>query len=207
MSKDYWQVLIIEFEWNFFILRHLGQWKHSTDSPLYPEINCVTLNKRIYNEKSLFLQLNIAIFCQSGLNNHNHLSQSLCLWFVVVCLYISHRERYALIVTPLLVNAQRRLLERIDSFGGPVVPQPHHVQTHKATGKEVEHTTTHRNTLTHFTLKTKSKCFKKKQVEVTGYCIASCIVCVMPYVCILCCRFYISGNLQELRRLPAAHWV
>ncbi|TNN63493.1 Cilia- and flagella-associated protein 54 [Liparis tanakae] len=56
------------------------------------------------------------------------------------------RERYALIVTPLLVNAQRRLLERIDSFGGPVVPQPHHVQTHKATGTEVEHTTTHMNT-------------------------------------------------------------
>ncbi|KAK9536651.1 hypothetical protein VZT92_006417 [Zoarces viviparus] len=47
------------------------------------------------------------------------------------------RERYALIVTPLLVHAQRRLLERISSFGGPVVPQPHHVQTKKATGKEV----------------------------------------------------------------------
>ncbi|XP_068572705.1 cilia- and flagella-associated protein 54 [Cebidichthys violaceus] len=47
------------------------------------------------------------------------------------------RERYALIITPLLVNAQRRLLERISSFGGPVVPQPHHVKTKQATGKEV----------------------------------------------------------------------
>ncbi|KAM7374329.1 hypothetical protein PAMP_006995 [Pampus punctatissimus] len=47
------------------------------------------------------------------------------------------RERYALIVTPLLVVAQRRLLERISSFGGPAVPQPHHAKTQRATGKEV----------------------------------------------------------------------
>ncbi|XP_029304212.1 cilia- and flagella-associated protein 54 [Cottoperca gobio] len=47
------------------------------------------------------------------------------------------RERYALIVTPLLVLAQRRLLERISYFGGPAVPQPHHVKTQKATGQEV----------------------------------------------------------------------
>ncbi|XP_070839803.1 cilia- and flagella-associated protein 54 [Chaetodon trifascialis] len=47
------------------------------------------------------------------------------------------RERYALIVTPLLVHAQRRLLERISSFGGPAVPQAHHIKTQKATGKEV----------------------------------------------------------------------
>uniref|UniRef100_A0AAQ5ZBU7 Fibronectin type-III domain-containing protein n=1 Tax=Amphiprion ocellaris TaxID=80972 RepID=A0AAQ5ZBU7_AMPOC len=47
------------------------------------------------------------------------------------------RERYSLIVTPLLVHAQRRLLERIGTLGGPAVPQPHHVKTLKATGKEV----------------------------------------------------------------------
>ncbi|XP_045896455.1 cilia- and flagella-associated protein 54-like isoform X2 [Micropterus dolomieu] len=47
------------------------------------------------------------------------------------------RERYALIVTPLLVHAQRRLLERVSYFGGPAVPQPHHVKTQKATGKQV----------------------------------------------------------------------
>ncbi|XP_030294030.1 cilia- and flagella-associated protein 54 isoform X2 [Sparus aurata] len=47
------------------------------------------------------------------------------------------RERYALIITPLLVHAQRRLLERITSFGGPAVPQPHHVKTQMATGKQV----------------------------------------------------------------------
>ncbi|XP_034539939.1 cilia- and flagella-associated protein 54-like isoform X4 [Notolabrus celidotus] len=53
-------------------------------------------------------------------------------------LYNSYtRERYALTVTPLLVHAQRRLLERISSFGGPEVPQPHHVKTKRATGKEV----------------------------------------------------------------------
>ncbi|XP_039888994.1 cilia- and flagella-associated protein 54-like isoform X3 [Simochromis diagramma] len=47
------------------------------------------------------------------------------------------RDRYTVIVTPLLVHAQRMLLERINSFGGPSVPQPHHVNTQKATGKEV----------------------------------------------------------------------
>ncbi|XP_063751644.1 LOW QUALITY PROTEIN: cilia- and flagella-associated protein 54-like [Eleginops maclovinus] len=47
------------------------------------------------------------------------------------------RERYASIVTPLVVLAQRKLLERIHSSGGPAVPQPHHVKTQKATGKEV----------------------------------------------------------------------
>ncbi|KAM3869188.1 cilia- and flagella-associated protein 54 [Diretmus argenteus] len=53
-------------------------------------------------------------------------------------LFNSHtRERYTLIVTPLLVHAQRKLLDRIRSFGGPPVPQPHHVKTQKATGKEI----------------------------------------------------------------------
>ncbi|XP_068600422.1 cilia- and flagella-associated protein 54 [Brachionichthys hirsutus] len=47
------------------------------------------------------------------------------------------RERYAWIITPLLVHAQRRLIERISSFGGPTVPQPHQVKTKKATGKEI----------------------------------------------------------------------
>ncbi|XP_030602315.1 cilia- and flagella-associated protein 54 isoform X2 [Archocentrus centrarchus] len=47
------------------------------------------------------------------------------------------RDRYTFTVTPLLVHAQRKLLERIDSFGGPAVPQPHHINTQKATGKEV----------------------------------------------------------------------
>ncbi|KAG7217286.1 hypothetical protein INR49_027830 [Caranx melampygus] len=47
------------------------------------------------------------------------------------------RERYTLITTPLLIHAQRRLLERISSFGGPAVPQPHHIKTQKATGREV----------------------------------------------------------------------
>lgn len=61
--------------------------------------------------------------------------------FVLVCLY--HRERYALVITPLLVHAQRKLLERIRFYGGPSVPQPHHVKTQKATGKEVAHTHTH----------------------------------------------------------------
>lgn len=53
---------------------------------------------------------------------------------------VCSRERYALIITPLLVHAQRRLLERISSFGGPTVPQPHFVKTQKATGKEVAQT-------------------------------------------------------------------
>ncbi|XP_033182211.1 cilia- and flagella-associated protein 54 [Anabas testudineus] len=53
-------------------------------------------------------------------------------------LYNSYtRERYAVIITPLLVHAQRKLLERIRFYEGPSVPQPHHVKTQKATGKEV----------------------------------------------------------------------
>lgn len=58
---------------------------------------------------------------------------------VCVCahLYVYLRERYAQITTPLLIHAQRRLLERISSFGGPAVPQPHHIKTQKATGREV----------------------------------------------------------------------
>ncbi|XP_062373452.1 cilia- and flagella-associated protein 54 [Sardina pilchardus] len=44
------------------------------------------------------------------------------------------RERYTHIVTPLLVYAQRRLLDRIAAFGGPRAPQPHHTQTTEITG-------------------------------------------------------------------------
>ncbi|XP_019903314.2 cilia- and flagella-associated protein 54 isoform X2 [Esox lucius] len=47
------------------------------------------------------------------------------------------RERYTHIITPLLVHAQRRLLERISSFGGPPVPQPHHIETQKVTGQKI----------------------------------------------------------------------
>ncbi|XP_029375672.1 cilia- and flagella-associated protein 54 [Echeneis naucrates] len=49
------------------------------------------------------------------------------------------RERYALITAPLLIHAQRRLLERISHFGGPAFPQPHHVKTQNLTGKEVSY--------------------------------------------------------------------
>lgn len=56
---------------------------------------------------------------------------------VYLCCVCS-RERYSLIITPLLVHAQRRLLERINFYGGPSVPQPHHVKTQTTTGKEVE---------------------------------------------------------------------
>lgn len=69
-----------------------------------------------------------------------NISEYMPMVFVCVHLYVYPRERYALIVTPLLVHAQRKLLERISSFGGPAVPQPHHVKTQKATGKEVAHT-------------------------------------------------------------------
>lgn len=57
-----------------------------------------------------------------------------CVW-LYLCIYL--RDHYALIVTPLIINAQRKLLERINSFGGPAVPQPHHVMTQKTSGKEV----------------------------------------------------------------------
>ncbi|KAF7693959.1 hypothetical protein HF521_007712 [Silurus meridionalis] len=47
------------------------------------------------------------------------------------------RERYTHIITPVLVYAQRRLLERISSFGGPSVPQPHFTYTESVTGEKV----------------------------------------------------------------------
>ncbi|XP_056140205.1 cilia- and flagella-associated protein 54 [Lampris incognitus] len=47
------------------------------------------------------------------------------------------RERYILMVNPLLVHAQQRLLDRISSFGGPPVPQPHHTKMQRVTGEEV----------------------------------------------------------------------
>ncbi|XP_054611224.1 cilia- and flagella-associated protein 54-like [Dunckerocampus dactyliophorus] len=47
------------------------------------------------------------------------------------------RDRYALTVTPLLILAQRKLLERINTNAGPRVPQPHHLKTEWATGQEV----------------------------------------------------------------------
>ncbi|XP_068186553.1 cilia- and flagella-associated protein 54 [Antennarius striatus] len=46
------------------------------------------------------------------------------------------RERYAWIITPLLVHAQKKLIGRINSFGGPAVPQPHQVKTQKTAGIE-----------------------------------------------------------------------
>ncbi|KAK7926125.1 hypothetical protein WMY93_008435 [Mugilogobius chulae] len=49
------------------------------------------------------------------------------------------RDRYALIVSPLLITAQRKLLERIQTFNGPPVPQPHHLKTKEATGQEVSY--------------------------------------------------------------------
>lgn len=81
-----------------------------------------------------------------------------CVWCLHLCVY--PRERYALIVTPLLVHAQRRLLERISSFEGPAVPQPHHVKTQKATGKEVEHPHTQKHVQGLCDTIVKSKCNK-----------------------------------------------
>ncbi|KAA0721041.1 Cilia- and flagella-associated protein 54 [Triplophysa tibetana] len=47
------------------------------------------------------------------------------------------RERYSHIVTPLLVHAQRRLLDRISYFGGPPDPQPHFTHTETINGQKV----------------------------------------------------------------------
>lgn len=47
------------------------------------------------------------------------------------------RERYSHIVTPLLVHAQRRLLDRISYFGGPPDPQPHFIHTETINGRKV----------------------------------------------------------------------
>ncbi|KAK2892722.1 hypothetical protein Q8A67_012710 [Cirrhinus molitorella] len=46
------------------------------------------------------------------------------------------RERYSHMVTPVLVHAQRRLLERINCFGGPA-PQPHFTYTEMISGEKV----------------------------------------------------------------------
>ncbi|GAA6097241.1 cilia- and flagella-associated protein 54 isoform X3 [Tachysurus ichikawai] len=47
------------------------------------------------------------------------------------------REHYTHVITPVLVYAQRRLLERISYFGGPSVPQPHFTYTEMVTRKKV----------------------------------------------------------------------
>lgn len=48
------------------------------------------------------------------------------------------REHYTHMITPVLVYAQRMLLERISYFGGPSVPQPHFTYTEMVTGEKVE---------------------------------------------------------------------
>ncbi|XP_036433426.1 cilia- and flagella-associated protein 54 [Colossoma macropomum] len=53
-------------------------------------------------------------------------------------LYNSYtREHYTHLITPVLVHAQRRLLERITYYGGPPVPQPHFIHTETATGEKI----------------------------------------------------------------------
>ncbi|KAG1953321.1 cilia- and flagella-associated protein [Pimephales promelas] len=47
------------------------------------------------------------------------------------------RERYSHMVTPVLVHAQRRLLDRISFFGGPPAPQPHFTHTAFISGEKV----------------------------------------------------------------------
>ncbi|KAB5542294.1 hypothetical protein PHYPO_G00089970 [Pangasianodon hypophthalmus] len=47
------------------------------------------------------------------------------------------QEHYTHMITPVLVYAQRRLLERISYFGGPSVPQPHFTYTEMVTGEKV----------------------------------------------------------------------
>ncbi|KAF5908404.1 cilia- and flagella-associated protein 54 [Clarias magur] len=47
------------------------------------------------------------------------------------------REHYTHMITPVLVYAQRRLLERISYFGGPSIPQPHFTYTEMVTGEKV----------------------------------------------------------------------
>ncbi|TRY62256.1 hypothetical protein DNTS_014519, partial [Danionella cerebrum] len=47
------------------------------------------------------------------------------------------RECYCRMVTPVLVHAQWRLLERIACFGGPAAPQAHFTHTEKVSGEKV----------------------------------------------------------------------
>lgn len=48
------------------------------------------------------------------------------------------RERYSHMVTPVLVHAQRRLLDTISCFGGPPAPQPHFTFTEMISGEKVD---------------------------------------------------------------------
>ncbi|XP_043093869.1 cilia- and flagella-associated protein 54 [Puntigrus tetrazona] len=47
------------------------------------------------------------------------------------------RERYSHMITPVLVHAQRKLLDRISCFGGPPAPQPHFTYTEMISGEKV----------------------------------------------------------------------
>ncbi|KTF82405.1 hypothetical protein cypCar_00001732 [Cyprinus carpio] len=46
-------------------------------------------------------------------------------------------KRYSHMVTPVLVHAQRRLLDRISCFGDPPAPQPHFTYTEMISGEKV----------------------------------------------------------------------
>ncbi|XP_076861097.1 cilia- and flagella-associated protein 54 isoform X4 [Brachyhypopomus gauderio] len=47
------------------------------------------------------------------------------------------RERHAHAITPVLLHAQRKLLERISHWGGPPAPQPHFTHTETFSGEKV----------------------------------------------------------------------
>uniref|UniRef100_H3B554 Cilia and flagella associated protein 54 n=1 Tax=Latimeria chalumnae TaxID=7897 RepID=H3B554_LATCH len=61
------------------------------------------------------------------------------LAYIAIKFNIVTHERYAEKVTPLLVYAQRKLLERIKALGGPDAPQPHFLKALSATGEQVQH--------------------------------------------------------------------
>lgn len=92
-------------------------------------------------------------------------------------------ERYALTVTPLLVLAQRKLLERIRANGGSKIPQPHHVKTRWTTGKEV----------------TRLSVIIREMTDVFQSILSIC-VCVRG-------GLFVLGNVQDLRRVSAVQWV
>nr|XP_014343642.1 PREDICTED: cilia- and flagella-associated protein 54 [Latimeria chalumnae] len=59
------------------------------------------------------------------------------LAYIAIKFNIVTHERYAEKVTPLLVYAQRKLLERIKALGGPDAPQPHFLKALSATGEQI----------------------------------------------------------------------
>ncbi|KAK3544197.1 hypothetical protein QTP86_008341 [Hemibagrus guttatus] len=112
------------------MMEKLQQWKVYDEEAEEPETRPLNSGVRVDLNwmKNLVLHTLELLFYQTKWETLAHLA----------LLYNFYtREQYTHIIIPVLVYAQRRLLERISYFGGPSVPQPHFTYTEMVTGEKV----------------------------------------------------------------------